>query len=156
MLSWSLTAQAEVKIAVVDQMAAIINSDEAQVIVKKIRAGMEKEQAKGAALQKSIEGLNQKYERDHSIMGQDELRKLQQQVEDKQMEGQFLAQKLRKRQKEGEEEIIKAIGPKFRKAIKDVKAEGGYDIILQRQAAIDVDSAFDITAKVTEKINAQK
>lgn len=150
------TAQAEMKIAVVDQMAAVMNSEPAKVIVEQIRAKLEKEQAKGMAIQKDLEGLNEKYERDGAIMSESEMRKLKQEVEDKQMEAQYVAQRVRKRQKEGEEEILKAIGPKFRKAITDLMEEGGYAMILQRQAAIEIATSIDITEKVTAKINEQK
>lgn len=150
------SVQAETKIAVVDPLSAISNTTQAQEMFDQLKAKLEKEQVKVVGLQKELMALQEKAERDGAIMSESEKRKLQQEMEDMQMEGQYVAQRANKRKQEGEQEILKAMGPKFKKAVKDVMNEKGFDMVLNGQAVIEATAATDITAAVTEKINAQK
>ena len=57
---------------------------------------------------------------------------------------------------ERQQAIAQDIGPKFQQAVDAVAKEGGYDLVLTKEALLFARPAFDITDKVTIKMNAQK
>ncbi len=89
-------------------------------------------------------------------MGEQEVRKLEQEINDKKLELNFKGQKLQQRGKEANEELQAAIGPKVEKAMKSIVDEKKYDIILRREAALWADDKYDITEELTKRINKQK
>lgn len=89
-------------------------------------------------------------------MGQDELRKLEKEITDKKLDLNFKGQKLQQKGKDASQELQAAMGPKVEKAMKAIIDEKKYDLILPRQAVVWSDDKFDITAELTQKINAQK
>lgn len=152
-LTTALSAQAEYKIAVADQLAAVLESNKAKSMIESLKSELEKEQVKIIAIENELKSLMDKQEKDSAVMSEAENRKLLKEIEDKQLDYQFLGKKFQKRQQEGQQEILKAMQPIARKALKDVVEEGKYDLVLQRQAVIDFSPTIDITEKLTARIN---
>ena len=87
-------------------------------------------------------------------MTESEKRKLQQQIESKNNDFVYLRQKLQREIEERQKELFTGIDAKVQKAIEDLVLEEDYDLILPRQAALYVGDLYNITRKVTERLNA--
>jgi len=117
---------------------------------------LEKEKNEILAIEKSIKDLVEKEKRDGAVMSQEQRAKLLKDIEDKKIDYNFMGQKWQKRQQEGQQEILKALGPKFEKVLDAVIQEGKYDIVLAKQAVVYSSASIDITEQVTTKLNALK
>lgn len=156
LMTLSAGALAEMRIAVVDINVAALRSDEARIRGEKLKASFGQEEADLIALRNSIQKLEEKRQKDSAVMGPDQLRKMEQEINDKKLELNFKGQKLQQRGKEANQELQQVMGPKVEKAMKSIVDEKKYDVILRREAAIWIDDKYDLTDELTKRINAQK
>lgn len=156
LMTLSAGALAEMRIAVVDINVAALRSDEARIRGEKLKASFGQEEADLIALRNSIQKLEEKRQKDSAVMGADQLRKMEQEINDKKLELNFKGQKLQQRGKEANQELQQVMGPKVEKAMKSIVDEKKYDVILRREAAIWIDDKYDLTDELTKRINAQK
>lgn len=162
--SWSLcllaltagAAWGELKIAVLDMERALVESEEAKVLVQQIQTELQKEQDEVRTLGEQIVALQEKLQTDGEVMSATEQRKVQKDIEDKQIDFQFLRNKLQKEAQDRQQELFGQMAPKLDKVLKDLIELEGYDIILQRGNLFYVNSKHDITRKVTEKLNENR
>lgn len=147
---------AEMRIAIVDINRAAMMSDEARLRGEKLKASFRQDEADLVALRNSIQKLEEKRQKDAAVMSEQELRKLEQDINDKKLELNFKGQKLQQRGKDANQELQSVMGPKVEKALKSIVDEKKYDIILRREAALWAEDKFDITEELTKRINAQK
>ncbi|MFZ5755874.1 MAG: OmpH family outer membrane protein [Pseudomonadota bacterium] len=149
------TAAAEFKFAVVDQMEAIANSTQ----FKKARDDLEKdmagEKAKLMKLQSDIGVCKQKMTSDLATMTQTEQAKLRTDCESKAADLQMLGQKYNRVASEREQAVLRDIAPKLQRAIDAVAKEGGYDVVFLREGLAFHKPMYEVTDKVTVKLNSQ-
>jgi len=156
LMMMSSIALAEIRIAIVDINRAAMMSDEARLRGEKLKTSFRQDEADLVALRNSIQKLEEKRQKDAAVMGEQELRKLEQDINDKKLELNFKGQKLQQRGKEANQELQSVMGPKVEKAMKSIVDEKKYDIILRREAALWAEDKFDITDELTKRINTQK
>ncbi len=77
-------------------------------------------------------------------------------MEDKQIEYQFLVNKLQKDVQDRRQDLMQQMAPKIDAVLQDLIEAEGYDLILQRGNLLYADSKHDITRKVTEKLNEKR
>ena len=82
-----------------------------------------------------------------------EKRRTQQQIESRNNDFVYLRQKLQRQIEERQQELFAGIDGKVQKAIEELVKSEDYDLILPRQAALYVNEIYNITRKVTEKLN---
>lgn len=153
----SIQAQAEeMSIAVVDQFAAILNTDQAKTLTDKYKVELEAERGKLVALDNEVAELEGRLEKEGEVMSQSEMMRLSSDIKDKQLDRNVLIKKLRNRNQDAQQEIVGALGPKFEEVMKEIQEERDFDLILQKQAALWASEKFDITQEVTGKINKLK
>jgi outer membrane protein len=164
-MSWSLltilllgagTAAAELKIAVLDTQRALLESEEAQSLMASAQTDLEGDQNHVNELGLEIRGLQEQLQKDSEVMSPVEQRKRQKDLEDKQIEYQFLVNKLQKDVQDRRQELLQQMAPKIDAVLKDLIDLEGYDVILQRGNLLYANSKHDITRKVTEKLNAKR
>ena len=148
------TAWAEVKIAVVDVQRSILNSEQAKVYMAQIQDEFKPEQDEIRSLQSAAAALLERLQKDGEVMSDPEKRKLQTQIERKNEDFVYLRQKLQKQIEDRQQELFAGIDQKVQKAIEELVLSDDYDVILPRQAALYVADLYDITRKVTEKLNS--
>ncbi|MBL4866938.1 MAG: OmpH family outer membrane protein [Pseudomonadales bacterium] len=141
------------KIAVVEPLEAIANSDQGQAEQDKMKAVLSKEESKGIAMQQELKSLMERYQKDSAVMSAESVRDLENNIEEKQMDIKFLSQKLQKRVQDSSKEIINRLRPGFQQALKNVVESEKFDIIIQRQVVLDLGTSIDITTMVTEEMN---
>ncbi len=147
-------ALAEVKIAVVDVQTAILQSEEAKRLMAQIQTEFKTKEDEIRAIQSEAAGMLERAQKDAEVMTESEKRKLQQQIESKNNDFVYLRQKLQREIEERQKELFTGIDAKVQKAIEDLVLEEDYDLIIPRQAALYVGDLYNITRKVTERLNA--
>lgn len=148
-------AVAELKIASLDVLQAISQSEEAKSLFTAVQTELQADQDALNALQTEIGALREKLAKDGEILSETEQRRIVSDIESKQADLQFQAQKFRKEFNDRQQEIINEIVPKLDAVLKDLVELEGYDVILNKtqQNVLYVNSKHDITRKVTEKLN---
>ena len=156
LISGSAIAADKVSIAVVDPVAALSETNQAKSMMDKFRKDAEPEAQKAKKLEDELKAIMEKSQKDLDIMSASQKAKLEKEIEDKRMDYTFIRQKLQKRQKEGRDQILQALGPKFEEAMNNIIKKGQYEIILHKQAVFHSKASIDITAEVTKEINKMK
>ena len=149
-------AFAEMKIAVVNVQRAIGDSNEAKALIAKLERDVAADQDAIKKLNSEITQMQEKFVKDGEVMSDAEKRKMQKELEDKQIEYQFLVNKLQKVVNERQQEILGQMAPKLDAVLKDIIAKELYDLVVHRQNVLYVDSKYDITTQVTEQLNLKK
>ena len=147
------SASAELKIAVLDTQRALIASEEAQSLSQKISEELQSDEAEAKALNDEVRTLTEKLQKDGEVMSPAEQRKAQKDIEDKQIDLQFLVNKLQKAVQDRRQELVNHMLPKIDAVLKDLIELEGYDLIMERSNLRYVNTKHDITRKVTEKLN---
>ena len=147
------SAFAEVKIAVVDVQAAILNSEEAKRLLAQIQEEFKAEEEKIRQIQTEAAVLYERMQKDAEVMSEAEKRRVQQQIESKNNDFVYNRQKLQRLIEERQQELFAGIDQKVQKAIEELVKSDDYDLIVPRQAALYVSELYNITRKVTEKLN---
>jgi outer membrane protein len=147
------SAAAELKIAVLDTQRALVESEEAQALLAQAQKELQAEQDELQALGEEIVGLQETLQTDGEVMSATEQRKMQKDIEDKQIDYQFLGNKLQKEVNDRRQELLQQMVPKIDVVLKDLIELEGYDLIMERGQLRYVNSKHDITRRVTEKLN---
>ena len=153
------TAQAEaaqvaqLKVAVVNTVQAIQQSEEATAFTEQLQQELAPEQAELQGLQQEINELRQRVQDEGDVMSADEQRKVARDIENKQIDLEFRAQKLQKDVQDRQQELIQVMGPKVQAIVNDLVEVERYDLVFERSNVGYVNPRHDITAKVTEKLN---
>lgn len=150
------SAAAELKIAVLDTQRALVESEEAQALLAQAQQELQAEQDQLQALNDEIVALNEKLQKDGEVMSPAEQRRLQKDIEDKQIDLQFLGNKLQKEVNDRRQELLQQMVPKIDVVLKDLIDLEGYDMIMERSNLRYVNSKHDITRRVTEKLNEKQ
>ncbi len=146
-------AAAELKIAVIDTQRALVASEEAQSLLQQAQQELQVEEETVKTLGEEIIALQEKLQTDGEVMSPTEQRKLQKDIEDKQIDYQFLVNKLQKEVNDRRQELLAQMGPKINAVLRDLIEIEGYDMIMERANLQYVNPKHDITRKVTEKLN---
>ncbi|MEQ8483409.1 MAG: OmpH family outer membrane protein [Pseudomonadales bacterium] len=149
-------AAAELKIAVLDTQRALIESEEAQQLLRSAQSELEGEQQQVNTLGAEIMALQEKMQKDAEVMSPAEARRRQKELEDKQLDYQFRANRLQKEVQDRRQELLQQMAPKIDAVLQDLIELEGYDVIMQRNSLLYANSKHDITRKVTEKLNERR
>ena len=162
--SWSLcllilaagTAAAEMKIAVLDTQRALLASEEAQSLLQQLQADLATDENELKTLRDEMVAIQEKLKTDGEVMSAPEQQKLQREFEDKQVDYQFLGNKLQKQVNDRRQELLQPMLTKIDAVLKDLIDLEGYDLIMERGSLLYVNSKHDITRRVTEKLNEKR
>jgi outer membrane protein len=149
-------AAAELKIAVLDTQRALIESEEAQQLLRSAQTELEGEQQQVNTLGAEIMALQEQMQKDAEVMSPAEQRRRQKELEDKQLDYQFRANRLQKEVQDRRQELLQQMAPKIDAVLQDLIELEGYDVIMQRNSLLYANSKHDITRKVTEKLNERR
>lgn len=153
---FSSSAYANMNIVVLDTVRAILETEEAKVLIKAAEAELEPENQDLQKLAEELKALQEKFNKDRDVLSATEQADMAKQSEDLRIDIQFGQQKLQKAVQDKRQEIIRALAPKFEKVRNDLIDVEGYDMILAPNALLYVNPRNDITRKVTERMNEQK
>ncbi len=149
----SATAIGEVKIAFVDVDRAVASSEAAKKLLVQLQGEFSTDEDTIKSIQTDAAALLQRLQKDGEVMSEDEKRRLQQEIESLNNDFVYQRQKLQKEVAARQGELFAGTEVKVRKAIEDLVLENDYDMILPRATALYVGDLYDVTRKVTEKLN---
>ena len=147
------SALAEVKLAFVDVQRAILSTEEAKRIQTQVAEEFKEEQAELRQISTDAAALMQRAQKDAEVMSQAEKARINQELSEKDEEFRFRGERLQRQVNARQGELFEGMDQKLQKAIEDLVLSEDYDIILPRNSALYVGELYDITRKVTEKLN---
>lgn len=146
-------ALAEKKIAFVNPMQAISESEEVQASQLEMQSDMGDEREKLQTLQREIQQIQQKLQKESMTLSDKEKQNLQDERESKMIEARQLSKLVQKRMQGEQQEIVEKMRPKVMKAVEEIANEEGYDVVLNIQAIMYAQDGMDITEQVVQKLN---
>ena len=153
LLMASSAVSAEMKIVVLDPVRAILESDEAKVLIEAANKEMEPELEELRVAAEEFQSLQAKLQKDGEVMSESERRKAIKDLEDMQTDLQFGNQKLQKQTQDKRQEIIQAMAPMYEKVLNDLIQIDQIDLILSPNQLQYTNAKHDISRRVTEKLN---
>ncbi|SEI50075.1 outer membrane protein [Allopseudospirillum japonicum] len=153
LISLSPMVQAAPEMAVLDWQAALLASDKVKSAFERIEQELAGDKTKVRQLAEEAKALQERMQKDGAIMGDAEKRKLNQQIQEKAQEYQFLVSRLQQAQRERRQEVMRQAKPHLDEAIQRLIKERKLDLLLDRQAATFVVPQYDITQEVVDQLN---
>jgi outer membrane protein len=151
-MSTGVLAQ-DTKIGIVNLEQALFNSDAAKVVQEELRTEFASDEQRAQTLQGELQALQQKFTQDEAIMSQAEIRAMNADAQEKQLQLQLISERVQQALQEKNQEFVESMRQTLTQAITDVVAEGGFDLILNSSGVAYAAPVLDITARVTAKIN---
>ena len=150
-------ANAETKIAVLDVQNAILNTNQAQQALSDLREqGSYKENMKQLeGLRKEHDDLIAKLKKDMAVMSDEQKQEKAKQIEEKRADIQHVGRKLQAAEQELAQELMQRMAQQVQTAVRDIIEQEKIGLLIDRKAVLHVEPSYSITAKVTEKLNAQ-
>lgn len=146
---------APMKIAVLDMAGALFNSERAKAVEAKIGEETAEDQAKLRSIQEQATKINERLQQDAAVMSDDEKRKAQTELQDLSVQFQTIGERYQALMQQRRDEFQQQNSQALITAIQAVIDENKYDLVIRAEAALYFGTAYDITARVTEKLNQQ-
>nr|WP_254797488.1 OmpH family outer membrane protein [Pseudomonas aromaticivorans] len=151
-----MPAFAEMNIAVLNYQMALLESDAA----KKYAVDAEKKFGPQLTRLKTLESdakrIQDRLMKEGDKLPQSERERLELEFKQKARDFQFQSKELNESKAVADRDMLKQLKPKLDKAVEEVLKGGGYDLVLERGAVVDVKPQYDITKKVIERMNQQR
>ncbi|WOD10458.1 OmpH family outer membrane protein [Pseudomonas sp. NyZ704] len=150
----SFPAAAQMKIAVLDYQMALLESDAAK------KYSVDAEKKFGTQLQRlrnleaEAKRLQERMQRDGEKLNQTELEKLELEFRQKAREFQAQSKELNEAKAGSDREMLETLKPRLDQAVEAAIQAGGFDLVLDRSAVVDVKAEYDITRQVIERLNS--
>ncbi|MEX0902170.1 MAG: OmpH family outer membrane protein [Pseudohongiellaceae bacterium] len=141
------------KIGFVNLTQAISNTEAAQTELSSMDTEFAGDQQRLQSLSGELQALQEKYTQDEAIMSDSEKRRMQADAEEKQVQLQLISERLQQNVQDRQQVFVDSMRPHLSQAIADVVSEGGYDLVLNASAVAFPNPAYDITSRVTAKLN---
>ena len=141
------------KVAVFDVQEAILGTQRAREEMKafEARPDIARMIKEAEGLKKEIAALRDELAKAGSGEKAQEKKKS---IEFKQADFELVVRKLSAERQGAGKKLMEDVGPRLESIVKEIVEAEGIGLLLDRKAAIHADASFDITAKVTEKLNA--
>ena len=150
----ALTAHAETKIGVANVQQAILQSEAGKKLVEQIDASFSEQDEALKERQTEITALLEKLKKDTELMSEQEFQSLLNEITQKRGELAQVFQQLNRVRTEQLERAIQSLGPRAQEAIEALVLSDKYDLILRRENTLYRHELYDVTSKLTEKMNS--
>ena len=140
-------------IGVVNLEQALFNSQAAQEQQAQIQEEFRDDQQRAERLNGELRELVERAQRDESIMSDSEKRKINSDAQEKQVQLQMISERVQGALQERNQAFIDSMRQNLGAAIQAAVQEGGHAIVLNADSVAFFDNTYDITGKVTAKLN---
>ena len=146
----AFSAQISAKIVVLNAEVAMLSTQFAQEEFKSLDedASFIADRERLELLQAEGQALVEKFQKDQEILSDEEKLDLQQQLQDKQTDIQFLSNKLQTKAQEVQQQVVGALTPTFQTVLGELIAQKEYEMIVAPGALLYADPDLDITEEV--------
>lgn len=148
-----LLAFADSRVAVLDPMAAVVNSDFVKSRQTKLQDELKDKEARAKQLAGELQDLQQNLQKNQMTMSKDEKSKAQDSFTTKNMEFQSLKQLIQKRVQDDQQDVLETIQPKLEQAVNQFAKDHKIDVVINAQAILFTKPDLDITKAITESLN---
>ena len=155
LLTASVVTHAQGRIAVVDLEQAILQTDFAQQRIRDFEASeaFAEDLAEFDSLKGELDQLFQNFQRDQAAMSDDEKVAAQQKLASKRADLEYVGKKLQSLQQQNAQRVFQELVPAARQVLGEVIETDQIGLLLQAQSVIHADLGYNITAKITDKLN---
>jgi outer membrane protein len=143
----------DTKIGILNALQALFNSDAAQVVQEELEQEFAQDEERANELTEELQALQERYQQNEAVMSEDEVRRMNSDAQDLQVQLQLIQERVQTALQEKNQEFLQSMQEELTAAVTDVVAEGGFDLILNVDAAPYFAPVLDITARVTAKLN---
>jgi len=149
---------AQGKVAVLNLEEAIFNTEAAKEQFNALRqtADYNKNKKEAEDLKKQYDQLAEQFNKDREVMSAEQEAEQGRKLNELRTDLEFVAKKLQQAQAEVAQRVMRDMSPRARQAIGDIVKADGIGLLLNAQAAMHADAGYDISAKVTDKLNQAK
>jgi outer membrane protein len=154
LVSAALVAHSETKIGVANVQQAILQSEAGKKLVEQINASFSEQDEALKERQAEITALLEKLKKDTELMSEQEFQSLLNEITQKRGELAQVFQQLNRVRTEQIERVIQSLGPRAQEAIEALVLSDKYDLILRRENTLYRHELYDVTSKLTEKMNS--
>jgi outer membrane protein len=149
-------AFADMKIAVLNYQMALLESDAAKQYAVDAEKKFGPQLTKLKNLESSAKGIQDRLVAGGDKMQQPERERLELDFKQKARDFQFQSKELNEAKAAADRDMLKVLKPKLDGAVEEVIKNGGFDLVLERGAVIDVKPQYDITRQVIERMNQKR
>lgn len=153
LVSTQAVAQDNPVVGVINLEQALFNSDAARSLEENTRSEFQGDEQRLERLNTELREIIERAQRDESILSEQELRELNADAEEKQVQMQLIAERLQNAWNQRQQQFVEANRQLLGQAIEAVVEEGEYDLVLNAEAVAYFNNSYNITALVTAKIN---
>lgn len=146
-------AFAQSKIGVLNAIQALFNSEAAGVIQAELEQEFSADQDRANSLTEQLTALRDEFQQNEAVMSEDEVRRMNSSAQDLNVQLQLIGERIQTAIQEKNQNFVQLMQPDLAKAVTDIVAEGGFDLILNADSAPFFSPVLDITARVTAKLN---
>lgn len=146
-------AQSAPVIGIINLEQALFNTDAARQLEENTRAEFGSDERRLEQLNSELRAIIERAQRDESIMSESELRELNSQAEEKQVQMRLISERLQGAWQARQQQFIDSMRERLGQAIESVVQEGNYDLVLNAEAVAFFNNSYNITALVTAKLN---
>lgn len=146
---------AQGKTAVLNIQQAILLTDASQSRLKELRAQSSYKDNKQRLdeLKAEHDKIIEKLQKDMAVMGDEEKMQQRAVIEEKRADIEHVMRKLQSAEQQLGQALVQELAPKLQKIVTDLIKTEGIGILLNSEAVLHADNSYDITAKVTDKLN---
>ncbi|HLT64537.1 MAG TPA: OmpH family outer membrane protein [Pseudohongiella sp.] len=149
----SAVAQNAPVIGIINLEQALFNTEAARQLETSTRSEFANDETRLEQLNAELRALIERAQRDESIMSESEMRALNSEAEEKQLQMRLIAERLQGAWQQRQQQFIDSMRDRLGQAIEAVVAEGKYDLVLNAEAVAFFNNSYNITALVTAKLN---
>ena len=146
---------AQGKIAVVNLEQAILQTDVAQQRMEEFESNEDfaSDKAQFDALLEELDQLVKDFQRDQAAMSEEGQVAARQKMASKQSDLEYVAKKLQTLQTQNAQRVMQELAPQAQEVLREIIETDQIGLLLQQQAVIHADLGYNITAKVSDKMN---
>ncbi len=153
------TASAQIgKIAVFSPQDAVLNTELAKQRLQKLSEDKDFVSNKNEAekLQKEFRKLAENFNKESAVMSNAQKAESQKKMTALRADIEHIAKKLQAAQNEVVQKLGGEIGPKMQKIVEDLIKEDSIGLLLRTEAVMHASANYNITSKVTDRLNSAK
>lgn len=144
---------ADTKVAVLDYRAALLESNAGKAYAAQAKRKFGPQVEKLKKLESDADSIRNRVAAAGDKMSKAERESLELQFKQKARDFQAESKQLNDATSASEQGMLTKLKPKLDQAVNEIIKKGGYDVVIDRNAVVNVNPEYDITRRVIERLN---
>ena len=147
---------ATTKIVVVDAQEAVAQTKDAKEFLEQVQEELKSDQDKIRDLNDEKTRIEERVERDGEVLSDRERARLQEEYERITSDLKYQIETFQKVTNRRRDELFRRMAPRVRDALDELIEQEAYDLVLPATTVVHFKPAYDITRKLTEKLDENR